>query len=80
VYYNLSLLYDKNQDQENAEKTLVEGLKIDGNNEILLYALAYHYYKDGKNDKAKNIVIRLIQLYPNNPQYSNFLQQLNSKA
>jgi len=79
VYYNLSLLYDKKQDLENAEKTLIEGLKIDGNNESLLYALAYHCSKYGKNDKAKNIVIRLIQLYPNNPQYSNFLQQLNSK-
>jgi len=76
VYYNLSLLYDKKEDQKNAESTLVKGLKIDSINESILYALAYHYSKYGQIDKAKNVVIRLIQLYPNNPQYANFLRQL----
>lgn len=77
VYYNLGLLYDKINEQNLAEQTLSSGLKIDVDNESLLYALAYHYSKYGKPDKAKNIAIRLVQLYPGNTQYVTFLQQLN---
>ena len=80
VYYNLSLLYDSKEDQNNSEKTLIKGLKIDGKNESILYALAYHYSKYDQVEKAKNILIKLVQLYPNNVQYANFLQQLNSKG
>jgi predicted Zn-dependent protease len=54
-------------------------LKIDGNNESLLYALAYHYSKYNQPEKAKNILIKLVQLYPYNTQYTSFLQQLKSK-
>ena len=80
VYYNLSLLYDKKNDQKNAENILVKGLKMDANNESILYALAYHYSKYGQANKAKNILTRLVQLYPNNPQYAIFLKQLNVKG
>jgi len=80
VYYNLSLLYDKIKEQNLAEKALINGLKIETYNESILYALAFHYYKYGQIDKAKNMAIRLIQLYPNNTQYANFLRQLNSKG
>jgi tetratricopeptide (TPR) repeat protein len=80
VYYNLSLLYDKNQNQKNAESILVKGLKIDGTNESLLYALAFHYSKYKQLEKAKNILKRLVQLYPNNSQYSSFLQQLKARS
>ena len=75
-YYNLGLLYDKKQDVKNAEKTFVAGLKIEANNESLLYALAYIYSKSNQKEKAKNIVLRLIDLYPNNQQYRNFLNSL----
>jgi len=77
VYYNLSLLYDKIKEQDLAEKTLLNGLKIDNSNESLLYALAYHYYIYGQTDKAKNIAMRLVKLYPNNPQYLSFLKSLD---
>lgn len=76
VYYNLGLLYDKKQDYKNAEKTFAKGLKVAPTNEGLLYALAYIYYKSGQKEKAKNIAKRLIDLYPNNQQYRNFLNQL----
>lgn len=76
VYYNLGLLYDKKQDFKNAEKVLVAGLKVEGTNEGLLYALAYLYAKSNQKEKARNIVNRLIDLYPNNQQYRNFLNQL----
>ncbi|WP_229669441.1 tetratricopeptide repeat protein [Yeosuana aromativorans] len=77
VYYNLSLLYDKTNQPDLAEKALINGLKIDANNESLLYALAFHYANTKQNEKAKNILMKLVQLFPNNPQYSNFLRQLN---
>lgn len=76
VYYNLGLLYDKKQDYKNGEKALISGLKIDGANESLLYALAYMYSKSDQKEKAKNIVKRLIELYPNNQQYRTFLIKL----
>ena len=76
VYYNLGLLYDKKQDFKNSEKALVTGLKVDAQNEGLLYALAYLYSKSDQKPKAKNILQRLVDLYPNNQQYRNFLNQL----
>jgi len=77
IYYNLSLLYDKKQEVQKAEKTLINGLKIDSNNESLLYALAFHYYNKGEIEKSKNILKKLVQLYPDNTQYKNFLESLN---
>lgn len=76
-YYNLGLLYDKTNNFKKAEYTIVKGLKIAPQNESLLYVLAYLYQKNNKIDKAKNIVQTLVSLYPNNPQYSSMLNQLN---
>jgi len=77
IYYNLSLLYDKKKDFLNAEKTLLNGLKIDVNDESLLYALAFHYSNTNQLEKAKKIVTKLVQLYPNNTNYQNFLKKLS---
>lgn len=76
VYYNLGLLYDKKQDYKNAEKAFISGLKLDANNESLLYGLTFIYSKSNQNAKAKNILLRLTELYPSNQQYRNFLNQL----
>ncbi len=76
TYYNLSLLYEKKQDDKNAEAALVNGLKIDPANESLLYTLAYHYYTREKLKKAQNILVKLVDLYPNNIQYTQFLDQV----
>ena len=77
TYYNLSLLYDKNLDSKNAEQTLINGLKIEGTNESLLYTLAYHYSTTNQTEKAKNILYKLVDLYPNNTQYRDFLKQFD---
>ena len=77
VYYNLGLLYDKNHQPKKAEKTFLDALKIEPENESLLYALVYHYYNNGEIEKAKNNLKTLTQLYPNNAQYQNLLQSLN---
>ena len=77
LYYNLSLLYDQVNDNIKAENILKQGLTIDDTNESLLYALAYHYSKTNQPEKAKTTLIKLVQLYPNNPQYANFLAQFN---
>jgi cytochrome c-type biogenesis protein CcmH/NrfG len=77
LYYNLSLLYDKKDDQKKAENILAKGLKIDHTDESLLYALAYHYSKYNQPEKAKATLIKLVQLYPNNSQYNSFLAQYN---
>lgn len=77
VFYNLSLLYDGIKKSSKAEKTIIRGLKEFKNNESLLYLLAYHYANNGQKEKAKNITMQLIELFPNNAQYFSFLQQLN---
>ena len=43
----------------------------------LVFQLAYHYLNFDNPEKAKNILIKLVELYPNNPQYLNILQSLN---
>jgi len=58
----------------------LKGLKKDPNNEDLLYMLAYIYSKDNKIEKAKEVVENLVELYPNNSNYSNFLNQLNGRT
>ena len=79
-YYNISLLYDKVNDLKNAELFTLKGLKKDPKNEDLLYMLAYLYSKDNKIEKAKEVVENLVELYPNNSNYSNFLNQLNGRT
>jgi len=79
VYYNLSLLYNKKGDAINAEKILYQGLKIENDNESLLYALAYQFYTTGKYDQSKNVINKLIKEYPRNPQYVRFLEQLQTQ-
>ncbi|GAA4238722.1 tetratricopeptide repeat protein [Postechiella marina] len=77
-YYNLGLLYNKVNNFSKAESTIIHGLKRDATNENLLYALAFIYSKNSKTEKAKNIAERLINLYPSNPQYKTFYQQLSA--
>ena len=76
VYYNLGLLYEKKGDFKNAEKVFITGLKLDTSNQELLYGLAFIYAKSNQKEKAKNILQRLIELYPSNQQYRNFINQL----
>ncbi|MBT8395247.1 MAG: tetratricopeptide repeat protein [Bacteroidia bacterium] len=47
---------------------------------LLLYTLAYLYSSNRKFEKAKNVMIRLVELFPDNPQYLSMLQQLSSQS
>ncbi|HMR17263.1 MAG TPA: tetratricopeptide repeat protein, partial [Mariniflexile sp.] len=47
-------------------------------NEGLLYNLAYLYSKNNQPAKAKNIVVRLVEMFPNNTNYRAFLNQLST--
>lgn len=78
VYYNLSLLFDKLNDLNKAESTVVQGLKQNPNSEDLLYMLAYIYSKDNKIEKALSITKRLVQLFPDNPNYRAMMNRLSS--
>ncbi|WP_396600469.1 tetratricopeptide repeat protein [Algibacter sp. R77976] len=80
IYYNISLLYNKLNDLKNAEAYVLKGLKIEANNESLLYMLAYLYSKSNKTEQAKTAINKLIQLYPGNTNYQNFLNQLNNRS
>lgn len=79
IYYNLSLLYDSLHNTGMGEKTILRGLQEVPNNESLLYLLAYHYAQNNAPEKAKNIALKLVELFPENPQYFQFLQQLNQQ-
>jgi len=78
IYYNLSLLYGKMQQFTKAEQVLIKGLKLDAKNPDLLYALAHLYYTNKKNSEAKRVVKQLLEYYPNNPQYVNFLNVVSN--
>ena len=77
TYYNLSLLYDGIKNSKKAEQTIIRGLNALPQNESLLYLLAYHYANNNQKEKAKNIALQLVELFPNNSQYFTFLQQLH---
>jgi tetratricopeptide (TPR) repeat protein len=80
LYYNISLMYDKLNDLKSAEMYVQKGLKKEATNESLLYMLAYIYSKDNRTDKAILVVEQLINYYPNNNNYINFLRQLKSRV
>lgn len=76
LYYNLGLLYNQKKAFKKAEKSFINGLKVDATNASLLYALGFVYSQSNQKEKAKNILERLVALYPNNQQYQNLLNQL----
>ncbi|MCG2462344.1 tetratricopeptide repeat protein [Flavobacteriaceae bacterium F89] len=75
VLYNLSLIYDKNDKTEKAEKTLLHGLWLEPQNEELLYTLAFHYVQEKQKPEAMRTINKLLERFPNNPNYRNLLQQ-----
>lgn len=80
IYYNISLMFDKLNDLKNAEAYVLKGLEKDANDESLLYMLSYLYSKSNKTEKAKTVINKLIELYPSNANYQNFLNQLNNRS
>jgi tetratricopeptide (TPR) repeat protein len=74
AYYNLGLLYQQQNQMDKAEKTFLDGIKGDPNNERLLYAITSFYLKNEKKMKASQYAEKLAKLYPNRQEYLQLLQ------
>ncbi len=80
VFYNLGLLYQNQQEVTKAETTFEEGLQFHPQDEGLLYAMVFlQSTKKSNPDKAKQYARRLIQLFPNNPNYQQLWSQLTDE-
>jgi len=64
VHYNLGLLLQHLRRDAEAEKTLLKALELDTENMDYLYALADHYMKRGKLEKAKIIAEQMVAKHP----------------
>ncbi len=78
VIYNLSLLHEKKGNIRKAEKTLIEGLKFNPENEDLLYALSFHYLTHKQKQEALKFTRKIIKLYPNKPVYQNLMNKVEN--
>ena len=64
VHYNLGLLLQYLQRDAEAEAALLKALKLDTDSMDYLYALADHYLKRGKLQKAQGIAEQMIAKHP----------------
>jgi tetratricopeptide (TPR) repeat protein len=64
VHYNLGLLLQYLRQDAEAEAALLKALKLDTDNMDYLYALADHYLKRGKLQKAKIIAEQMVAKHP----------------
>ncbi len=75
LYYNYGLLLNNENNFKRAEQIFLKGLQLDPINGDLNYALALLYVNNQKNDKATKPIQLLLKYYPNNPDYSTFLNR-----
>jgi len=78
VAYNLALLYFQNKEVKKATE-LLKKLTQANNNTNLIYLLAYIYNEDKQYVLAKKQAEKLLKTEPNNQQYLQFYEDLNSK-
>jgi len=64
VHYNLGLLLQYLQKDEGAESALLKALELEADSMDYLYALADHYMKRGKLEKAKIIAEQMAAKHP----------------
>ena len=64
VHYNLGLLLQYLRRDAEAEAALLKALKLEADNMDYLYALADHYMKRGKLEKAKIIAEQMVAKHP----------------
>ena len=65
IYVNIAEIYERNKDTDNLEKILLEGLKNTDDKDIF-NLLSSFYCETGNFDKAYDILIKSLQIYPNN--------------
>lgn len=74
VPYNYGLILQRLGKRDEAELAFKKGLNINPNSTPNLYALGYLYVEQNRFKEASPVLIKLLQLDPNNQQY----QQLNN--
>jgi tetratricopeptide (TPR) repeat protein len=74
AYYNLGLLYQQQNQMDKAEKTFLDGIKGDPNNERLLYAITSFYLNNEKKMQARQYAEKLAKMYPGRQEYLQLLQ------
>jgi Flp pilus assembly protein TadD len=68
------LLLNENKKFKEAETVLLKGIALDPSSPEMYYALCYVYLQSNDNIKAKQMVIKLKELDPNNPDYQQLFK------
>jgi predicted CXXCH cytochrome family protein len=79
VHYNLGLLLQQLKRDAAAEAALLTALEIEPDSLDYLYALADHYLKRGKLEKARNIAEKMIEEHPHKPIGRDVLKYINQR-
>ena len=79
VHYNLGLLLQQLKRDAAAEAALLTALEIEPDSLDYLYALADHYLKRGKLEKARNIAAKMIEEHPHNSIGRDILKYINER-
>ena len=79
VHYNLGLLLQQLKLDAAAEAALLTALEIEPDSLDYLYALADHYLKRGKLEKARNIAEKMIEEHPHKSIGRDILKYINQR-
>ena len=74
VYYNFGLLLNEIKKFKEAEMILQKGIALDPSSPEMYYALCFVYLQSNDKIKAKQMVIKLKELDPNNPGYQQLFK------
>ncbi len=74
VLYNLALAFQKMGQNDEAEKTLLEAIRREPSTPEFHYALAVHYVRMRKKEKALKSIRNLMFLAPQDPGLNALLQ------
>jgi Tfp pilus assembly protein PilF len=74
VYYNYGLLLNEIKKFREAEMILQKGIALDHSSPEMYYALCFVYLQTNDKIKAKQMVIKLKELDPNNPDYQQLFK------
>ena len=74
VYYNYGLLLNNVKKFKEAEKILQKGIALDPSSAEIYYALCFVYLQTNDKVKAKQMVIKVKELDPGNPDYQQLFK------
>jgi tetratricopeptide (TPR) repeat protein len=76
AFYNYALKLYQTERYKATVETAAKGLEIVPDDESLLYVKLLGLIKLGKTTEASQVVLRLIQINPDNPDYKNIMMQI----